>query len=162
MEKAEGRKADLEHKQMRATPMPKMEPESSKSLRRTSKKKPMSQQWRHQGNRRNLRRQKRPQRGPMERPNGAPEADWRRKASKHGSNRAPKRCQKRVEIRDPGEVENRAPAAARAQFSARKGTPSGASKLGHSPETSKRSPRSAPKSHMNPRWYPEVPKWRLH
>ena len=56
--------------------------------------------------------------GAMERPNGAPNADWRRKASKHGSSMGAKRCQERVEIRDPGEVENRAPAAARAQFSA--------------------------------------------
>ena len=125
-------------KKIRATRMQKMEPESRKSLRRTSKKKPMSQQWRHLGNRRHLRRQERPQRGPMERPNGAPKAAWRRKASQRGSNRAPKRYQKRVEIRDPGEVENRALAAAGAQVSPRKGapksTPSGPIKLGRSPE----------------------------
>ena len=109
---------DLENKQISATRTPKMKPESNKRLRRTSKTGPMSRQWRHLGNRRHLRRQKRPQQGPMERPNGAPDADWRRKGSKHGSNRTPKRCQKRVEIRNPREVENRTPAAAGAQFSA--------------------------------------------
>ena len=124
-----GRKADLENEQISATQTPKMEPECSKWLRRTSKKGPMSQQWRHLGNRRHLRRHKRP-RGPMERPNGAPDADWRRKESEQGSNMSAKRCQERVEIRDPGEVENRAPAAAKAQVSPRKGTSSGPIKPG--------------------------------
>ena len=107
MEKTEGCKADLENEQISATRTPKMEPECSKWLRRKSKKGPRSQQCRHLGNRRHLRRQKRPQRGPMGRPNGAPGGDWRRKGSRHGSNKPPKRCQKNVEIGDPGEVENR-------------------------------------------------------
>ena len=93
--KTEGRQAGLKNKQISATRTPKMEPESSKSFQRTNKKGPMSKQWRHLGNRRHLRKQKRPQRGPREKPNGAPEADWRRKASQHGSNRDPKRCQKK-------------------------------------------------------------------
>ena len=120
--KTNGRKADLENEQISATRTPTMKPESSKWLRRTSKKGSMSQQWRHLGNRRHLRRHKRPQRGPMERPNGTRKADWRRKGSEKGFNMAPKRCQKRVEIRDPGKVENRAPAAAVAQFSTWKDT----------------------------------------
>ena len=124
-----GRKADLDNEQISATRAPKMKPESSKWLRRTSKKRPMSQQWRHLGNRRHLRKHKRPQLGPMERPNGAPDAAWRRKGSEQGSNMGAKRCQKRVEIRNPGEVENRAPSAAGAQVSPRKGTPSGPIKL---------------------------------
>ena len=66
MEKTEGRKADLENEQISATRTPKMEPECSKWLRRTSKKGPMSQQWRHLGNGRHLKKQKRPQRGPWE------------------------------------------------------------------------------------------------
>ena len=70
-----------------------MEPKSSKSLPRTSKKKPMSQKWRHLGNRRHLRTQKRPQRGPMERPNAAPEAAWRRKGSKHGETKPEERSE---------------------------------------------------------------------
>ena len=64
MKKTDGRKADLEHKQISAMRTPKMEPESSKWLRRTSKKGPMSQQWRHLGNGRHLRKHKRRQRGP--------------------------------------------------------------------------------------------------
>ena len=40
----------------------------------------------------------------LERPNGAPDANWQGTANEHG-------CQKRVQIEDPEEVENRAPAA---------------------------------------------------
>ena len=58
MEKTTKRKADLENEQISATRTPKMEPESSKWLRRTSKKGPMSQQWRRLGHRRHLRRQR--------------------------------------------------------------------------------------------------------
>ena len=63
-------KADLDNEQISATRTPKMEPECSKWLRRTSKKGPRSRQCRHLGNRRYLRKQKRPQRVPMGRPNG--------------------------------------------------------------------------------------------
>ena len=66
--KNDGRQADLENEQISATWTPKMEPESSKSLQRMSKKGIMSQQWRHLGNRRHLRRQKKLQRGPTEGP----------------------------------------------------------------------------------------------
>lgn len=74
---------------------------------------------------------------PTEGPNEAPDTDWRRKARKHGSNMNPKRYQKKVQMRDLGEVENRAPATAGAQFSTWKDTPNGASKLGRSPEAEK-------------------------
>ena len=90
-----------------------MELMSSKWLRRISKKGPkkeqISQQWRHLGDRRHLRKQKRPQRGPMGRPNGPQVAIGDEKKANMG--------QKRVEIGDPGEVENRALAQMRAQFS---------------------------------------------
>ena len=85
--KTDGCQTDPENEQISGTRTPKMETEGSKWA-------PKNQQWRHLGDKRHLRKQKRPQRGPMERPNGAQDADWRRKASKHGSNRAPKRCQK--------------------------------------------------------------------
>ena len=48
MEKPDGRQVDLENQQIRATRMPKMEPESSKWLRRASKKGPMKQQGAHE------------------------------------------------------------------------------------------------------------------
>ena len=98
MEKLMERQADLKNEQINATRTSKMEPESNKLLQRTSKKGPMSQQWRHLANRRHPRRQKMPQRGPTEGPNGAPDADWRRTASKHGSNMGPRKYQKRVQM----------------------------------------------------------------
>ena len=112
---------DLENDQISTTWTPKMELKSSKWLRRTSKKgpkkEPMSQQRRQPGGRRHIRRQRRSLRGPMETPNGAAEAAWRRTTSEHGSNMGSKRYPKRVQMRGPEIVENRALACTRAQVS---------------------------------------------
>ena len=70
----------------------------------------------------------------METPDGAVEAAWRRTTTEHGSNMGSKRYQRSIQMEDPEEFENRAPAAAGAQFSTWYDTPSGASKLGRSPE----------------------------
>ena len=100
-----------------------MEPESSKWLPRTSKKKPMSQQRHHRGNRRHLRRQKRSQRGPMERPNNEKQANMNPTGLQKGvRKRSKSKTLEKLKIELPLQREPR---------------PSGPIKLGRSWETQK-------------------------